>query len=142
MILRKCSSCGMAVREALTWTSWAWTNEDGVRVAYLQKLCLTCVATTVAPLYVACESPEMRCPNCGIDTSEDYSALYCTFIPKGLGKLHLEAPMCGACQLHVRAKALVGAKRLEDREYQVRGLDDAPHPSAAETLRALGLSGS
>jgi hypothetical protein len=131
--------CGESVPEGLTWATWAWNRADGVRVAYKQKLCLACVAGTVAPLYVACESPLMTCPACGIDTAEDMDPVYCTFIPKGVGMLRIEAPMCGACAAILRLKAQTGAVELEDRDLQSRGQDLAPRPTAAQTFEALGL---
>jgi hypothetical protein len=108
-------------------------------VAYKQKLCLECVATHLAPLYVACESPEMKCPNCGIDTSDDMDPVYAAFIPRGLGKLRLEAPMCGACAAILRVFAQQGAEYLEDREISSRGQETAPRYGSEETWAALGL---
>lgn len=139
MILKKCSMCGEAVPEALTWAVWAWNRADGVRVAYKQKLCVACVASVVAPLHVACESPVMTCPACGIDTSDDMDPVYCTFVPKGLGKLHLEAPMCGACAAILRVKAQAGAEYLESRGLGAEERSPAPNPPVDDVWSALGL---
>lgn len=139
MILKTCSACKSTQKEPLTWAVWAWNRADGVRVAYKQKLCLTCVATHLAPLYVACESPEQSCPNCHIDTSEDMDPVYCAFIPRGLGKMNIEAPMCASCAAILRVFAQTGAEFLEDRESSSRGQDLAPRYGSLETWEALGL---
>jgi hypothetical protein len=139
VILKTCSACHDRQADPLTWTVWAWNRTDGVRVAYKQKLCVTCVATKVAPLYVTCESPDMTCPNCGIDTSEDMDAVFCTFIPRGLGKMQIEAPMCGACAVSLRVFAQQGAEFLEDRGIPSRGQETAPRYGSEETWAALGL---
>jgi hypothetical protein len=139
VILRKCSMCSESQSDTLTWCTWAWNRADGERVAYKQKLCVQCIATTVAPLYVACESPIMTCPNCGIDTTEDMDPVYATFIPKGLGMMRIEAPMCASCAAQLRLKAQNGAEKLENRDFESRGQETAPRPSAAQTWEALGL---
>lgn len=131
--------CGEAVRERLTWAVWAWNRADGERVAYKQHLCMACVAEAIAPIYVACEKNELTCPACGIDTSDDYDAIYCTFIPRGLGQMKLEAPMCGACAAALRMRAMEGAERLENRDPQVRGREEAPNLDASSPWAALGL---
>jgi hypothetical protein len=139
VILKYCSQCGESQKEPLTWTVWAWNRADGVRVAYKQKLCLTCVSTVVAPLYVASENPLMVCPRCGIDTKEDCDPIYCAFIPRGLGKMNIEAPTCGPCAVHLRNFAQTGAEYLEDRNTSSRGQDLAPRYGGLETWVALGL---
>lgn len=139
MILKTCSACGEKQADPLTWTVWAWNRSDGVRVAYKQKLCLTCVATKVAPLYVSCEQPDMTCPGCGIDTSDDYDAVYCAFIPRGLGKMNIDAPFCPACAVNIRVFAQTGSEELEDRGIPSRGQDLAPRYGSEETWAALGL---
>lgn len=139
MILRKCSMCSESVPEALTWATWAWNRSDGVRVAYKQKLCLACCASVVVPLYAACQSPIMTCPSCGIDTSDDMDPIYCTFIPKGVGMMRLEAPTCGPCAVAIRVKAQTGAEQLEDRSLESRGQETAPRYSASQVWDSLGL---
>ena len=127
------------VAEATTQATWAWNRADGVRVAYRQKLCLACVASVLAPLHVACESPVMTCPNCGIDTTDDMDPVYCTFFPRGIGKMHLEAPTCGACAAMLRVKAQTGAEYLEDRGLGAEDRSQAPRPTDASTWASLGL---
>lgn len=139
MIPQRCSMCSEAVRERLTWCVWAWNRSDGERVAYKQRLCLACVTETLAPLYVACERDDLTCPSCGIDTSGDYDAIYATFIPRGVGKMHLEAPTCGACAAKIRVRAMEGAERLADREVGVRGQESAPNLDASSPWAAIGL---
>lgn len=131
--------CGEAVRERLTWAVWAWNRADGQRVAYKQHLCMACVAEVVAPLYVKTESGDLTCPSCGIDTSDDFDAVYCTFIPRGLGQMKIEAPTCGPCAVALRQRAMEGAERMEDRSPEVRGRDTAPNPDPSSPWAALGL---
>jgi hypothetical protein len=115
---------------------------DQRRVAYKQKLCLTCVSTTLAPLYVACQSETMTCPQCGIDTEMDMDPVYCTFIPKGLGKLSIEAPTCGPCAVILRAFAQKGGQLLEDRQPEGEGPVSGPSPMSTDYWAALGLTGA
>ena len=131
--------CSETVKERLTWAVWAWNRADGQRVAYKQHLCMACVAETVAPIYVKCEAGELTCPACGIDTAEDYDAVYCTFIPRGLGKMRLEAPMCGPHAVTLRQRAMANAERLEDREPEGRGQETAPTLDPSSPWAALGL---
>jgi hypothetical protein len=139
VILKKCSLCSEMVAEGLTQATWAWNRADGVRVAYRQKLCLACTASVVVPLHVACESPVMTCPACGIDTADDMDPVYCTFFPRGLGRMHLEAPMCAVCAAHLRIKAQTGAELLEDRGLGAEDRSQAPRPNGASVWEALGL---
>jgi hypothetical protein len=139
VILKTCTSCKGTQTDTLTWSVWAWNRADGVRVAYKHKLCLACVTTRLAPLYVACESPVMNCPQCGIDTSEDMDPVYCTFVLHGSGKKRLEAPMCASCAVELRVFAMTGAEFQEDRDPSSRGLDSAPRYGSEETWRDLGF---
>lgn len=139
VILKTCSACRGTQNDPLTWAVWAWNRADGQRVAYKQKLCLTCVATHLAPLWTASQNPLMTCPNCGIDTTDDCDPVYCAFIPRGLGKMNIEAPMCGSCAVSVRAFAQTGGELLEDRDPPSRGQDLAPRYGSSETWRDLGF---
>lgn len=139
MILKTCVACKDTQKDPLTWVVWAWNRADGERVAYKQRLCLTCVATRLIPLYTACELPAQNCPNCGIDTSEDMDPMYAAFIPRGVGKLNIEAPMCAPCAAQLRLFAQTGAEKLEDREASSRGQDMAPRYGSLDTWRSLGL---
>jgi hypothetical protein len=131
--------CHETVAERLTWAGWAWNRSDGQRVAYRQRLCFSCVTETLAPLYVACESGALTCPSCGIDTADDYDAIYCSFYPRGVGKMNFEAPTCGACAAKIRVRAMEGATRLEDRGPQFRGQETAPELDASSPWAAIGL---
>lgn len=139
MIVKRCTRCQDTQTNGLTWTVAAWVRADGVRVAYVHKLCDTCVAAKVAPVYTSAESPEMRCPNCGIDTTDDYDAVYLTFIPRGVGKFRSDVPFCGPCAAQYRIWYLEGARELEDRDPIASGRDTAARPTADQTLAALGL---
>ena len=140
MILKRCSRGCEPQSEPLTWTVSAWVRADGTRVAYKQKLCLTCVSGTLAPMHVACERPEMTCPGCGLSTEADMDPVWITWIPKGVGTLHTDAPFCGACAARYRIWAQEGAQKLERDDEGLRGRDNAPQHSLAGALQALGVT--
>lgn len=140
MILRQCSRGCEPQREPLTWSVAAWMLADGSRVAYKQKLCLTCVATTLAPLYTASEQPLMTCPSCGIDTTNDNDPVWITFVPKGLGKLRIEAPTCGPCAVKLRVWCQEGAEKLADQGSGAYGQTSAPDLSAADYWASMGIA--
>lgn len=123
----------------LFWTVCAWFRGDGVRVAFKQKLCLTCVAARIAPLQVHSDSNTMTCPNCGIGTSDDYDAVYVNWVQKGMGQLNAECPFCGPCAAMFRAWFMENAERMDDRPLESRGQVAAPRYDANQTLAALGI---
>lgn len=139
MIVKTCTQCGGTQREALFWAVAAWQRADGVRVAYKHRLCLTCAASRLAPMQTHSDEQGMTCPNCGIDTSQDYDAVYVTWIPKSIGTLQLEAPFCGPCAAIFRIWWQSGSEELEDRQRSVEGRPDAPQPNAAQLAAALGI---
>ena len=139
-IVKTCTHCAGTQSEPLFWAVGAWNRADGVRVAYKQRLCLTCVATKVAPLQVHSDTNVMTCPGCGIDTAQDWDAVYLTWIPKGVGTLRAEAPFCGACAAVFRVWWQEGGELLEDREASFRGQEAAPEYSASQTLASLGIT--
>lgn len=138
-IVKTCTSCAGTQREALFWTVGAWQRADGVRVAYKHKLCLACVSARVAPLQVHSDEQGMTCPNCGIDTSQDYDAVYLSWIPKGVGVLQAELPFCGACAAMWRSWFIEHAEELADRNRVVEGRPDAPRSEANQVLASLGI---
>lgn len=140
MIVKTCTQCRETQKEALFWTVGAWQRADGVRVSYKHKLCLTCVTARIAPLQVHSDESVMTCPNCGMDTSADYDAVYISWIPKGVGMLQAEAPFCNACAARWRVWFMEGADELEDRNRTIEGRPDAPRFSAAQTLASLGIT--
>ena len=81
----------------------------------------------------------MTCPNCGIDTAQDMDPVYCTFIPKGVGKMRLEAPMCAPCAAILRIFAQTGADLLEDRDPVEGARFTAPSTDAASVWAQLGI---
>jgi hypothetical protein len=138
-IVKTCTRCAETQREALFWTVGAWQRADGVRVAYKHKLCLTCVSARIAPLQVHSDEQGMTCPNCGIDTSQDFDAVYLSWIPRGVGTLQAECPFCAACAAIWRSWFITGAEELEDRNRVVEGRPDAPRYEANQVLAALGI---
>lgn len=141
-IVRTCSLCRDAQKEPLFWTVSAWNAADGSRVAYKHKLCLTCVAAKIAPLQVHSDNEGMTCPACGIDTSDDFDAVYINWIPKGVGMLTAEAPFCNGCAARFRLWFEAGGERLEDREVTSRGQEAAPRYDASRVLASLGIDPS
>lgn len=117
---------------------WAWTRADGRRKAWKQKVCQDCFKERYVNLIVRSMEPVLICPSCGIGTADDYDAVYLTYCLPGMPKDQSEMPLCGACAVDVRNRALEGAVELEDRGVGVGG----PQPvatSAAQAWADLGL---
>jgi hypothetical protein len=139
MIPKICGLCGQQHLEKPASMYWAWTNADGKRRAWKQKLCLECVKTSVVPLIIAAEQPVLICPACGISTADDMDAVYLTYCLPGQPIGQSEMPLCGACAVEVRQHALTGASELEDRGVGVGG----PQPgtiSSTQMWDSLGLA--
>lgn len=138
MIPKICDLCGQQHLEKPASMYWAWTNADGRRRAWKQKLCLECVRTTVVPLIVASEQPVLLCPSCGIGTADDYDAVYLTYCLPGQPQGQCEMPLCPAHAVAVRTNALTGSRELPDREASSGGPQLAP-PNATAMWDQLGL---
>jgi hypothetical protein len=104
---------------------------------YYARLCVGCYASRIAPLETLDFSGDTRltCPSCGIDTEDDYDAVYTTAFPGG-GQTDSSAPFCGvhAAEYRIWVTGLA-------RDMDV--VDGAPEPhqqraTAASTLRSLG----
>jgi hypothetical protein len=137
MSLFPCSSCGQRLPGKLSSATWAWFRSDGERVAYRQRLCLTCVATNVAPLEVETREWSLNCPACHIDASDDLDPVYLTLFVPGTGRIALELPMCPRCAVEVRNRAQQGGERLESREFG--GQDPGPQTNTESGWAALGI---
>lgn len=140
VILKRCTSCSDAQKEPLFWTVAAWNDVNGGRHAYKHRLCLTCVAARIAPLQVHSDSNAMTCPNCGIDTTGDYDAVYLSWVPKGVGKLQAESPFCGACAAHFRVWFIAGSEVMEDRSPVIEGHPMPLDTRVSEVLARLGIA--
>jgi hypothetical protein len=136
--LAKCRACARRDGNKPLTVFYAWRNVGGDRLAYKTTLCVSCFAAKVSPLDLHFDGVErLRCPNCGIDTDDDYDAVFVNcFIPH-YGRRDIEAPFCNACAAHYRIWVQECGDALEDRGRA----DDSPSPmlSASATLRALGL---
>lgn len=139
MIIKTCTQCGATQKEPLAWTVAAWFRTDGVRVSYKHRLCMGCVASRIAPLQVHSDNGEMTCPNCGIDTHDDYDAIYVSWVFKGVGQMQIEEPFCAPCAAIYRLWFEQGAEKLENRERLGEGLQTGPSPDALQLLAALGI---
>lgn len=136
-LLVPCSACGSREPGKNAWVLWAWNRADNERVAYRQRLCLMCVATTLAPLVISAQDSPMLCPSCHSDAGEQMDPIYSTYILPGDAKRQAEFATCGPCAVEVRNRAMVGADKLDDRPVGV----GAPTPAASPTSGwdALGL---
>jgi hypothetical protein len=138
--LAHCSHCGERNSAKYSQVTWAWTLADRTRVAYRTRLCPGCFAELVLSLDRPLEpGANLTCPACGIDTENDYDAVYATCYVPGFGKVAYEWPLCGVHAVSVRAGAMHGAERLEDRP--VGGPAEAPNTDAALAVwAALGIT--
>lgn len=139
LIIRHCTLCGDVQAEPLTWYVLSWNTVDGARTALKHKLCVECVATILAPLHTACLRPEMSCPHCGINTEDNYDAVYGSFIPRGVGTFSFEAPFCPPCALAFRNRMSEGGERLVDRPLGERAQREPARFTSAETWASLGI---
>lgn len=142
MTLVRCSSCDGRGPEKLAQVTWAWYRADQERTAYRQRLCMTCFCTNVLPLDKPLDFVGgLTCPACGIDTEHDMDACYVTAFLPGQGKVSYELPTCASCAVDIRARAQIGAQRLENREIGSRGQDLGPStPVTRSPWAALGLT--
>jgi predicted RNA-binding Zn-ribbon protein involved in translation (DUF1610 family) len=140
VIPKICGSCKQQVLEKLASLYWAWTNADGRRRAWKQKLCASCVQDDVVGLIVAAEQPLLVCPSCGESTVDDMDAIYLTYCLPGMPTGQSEMPTCGSCAVAIRTKALRGAVELPDRQAEAGVGVGGPQPiDAAGAWAALGL---
>lgn len=126
MSLFRCSACGeRPVGQKLAQATWAWWNAANERVAWRQRLCVACYASTLAPLSVEAERAAQEvttgdalvCPMCHSISEDDMDPVYVTTFVPGHGPIRLELPLCGPCAVEIRNRAMAGATRLADREF-------------------------
>ena len=141
-LLQPCSGCGQRVPGKYANTTWAWWRADNVRVAYRQRLCTACFCMNVAPLEVETREFSASCPACHIDTSGDMDPVYCTTFVPHVGRVRLELPLCGACAVDVRNRAMQGAEKLDDSgpSFGGQGAQDGDRGPQTDTpWSALGI---
>jgi hypothetical protein len=137
--LIRCSQCHKRPEEKLSQVTWAWLRADHVRVAYRQRLCVTCFCVAVLALDKPLDAEgAATCPACGMETEDDMDPIYCTAFIPGQGKLRVDMPLCAPHAAEVRVRAQEGAERLEDREAWSRGQAPGTAPSPDEVWAALG----
>lgn len=136
-LLVPCSYCGARDRGKNAWLVWAWNRADNERVAYRQKLCLTCVSANLAPLLINAQEEPLSCPACHMNAGEDMDPVFVTYVLPGWGKEQGEFAMCGACAVEVRSRAQKGADLMEDRQVGVGAA--APTLTPVSGWDALGL---
>jgi hypothetical protein len=138
MALRPCSACEQRVDGKLSSCYWSWNLADRSRVAWLQRLCVTCFCASVLALM---EKPDLNgpilCPMCHAPSSDDMDPVFCkVYVPGAPGQL-LELATCPRCAVELRGRAQTGAERLPDRSEEFGG--QAPKLSAADVWASLGL---
>jgi hypothetical protein len=97
------------------------------------------MATTVIPLHAASQEGLLTCPACGGDSSTDLDGLYCTFFPRGVGRMSMELATDAACAAQLRIRIQQGAVKLENREPQFGGQDTGHQTTPSVDWAALGL---
>jgi hypothetical protein len=137
-LLVPCSSCGSRESGKNAWLCWAWNRADNTRVAWKQKVCLTCFSATALPLIVACEEGLFQCPACHSDPEGQLDPIYLTYVMPGQQKAQAELATCGSCAVEIRTRAMVGAEQMPDRESQGVGAT-APTQTSVSGWDALGL---
>jgi len=138
MIPRVCGVCEQQYLGKPASLYWAWTNADGRRRAWKQKVCPDCLREFYLRAIVSSVEPVLICPNCGIGTVDDYDAVYLTYCLPGQPKGQAEMPLCPPCAVRIRSYALKGAVELEDRGAVVGG----PQPQtldATSVWASLGI---
>ena len=139
MIPKVCDICGQQSLDKPASLYWAWTNADGHRRAWKQKVCPDCLRDQYAALIIRSNEPVLICPQCGISTADEYDAIYLTYCIPGMPKAQSEMPTCGACAVVVRNLALTNARPLEDRGA-VLGAPNPDAPSSTQIWDDLGLN--
>ena len=113
MSLIPCDSCAKRVQEKLSQVTWAWYRADGQRVAFRQRLCVTCYCTNLLPLDKEKDFDNLTCPACGVGTDRDMDPVYATAFVPSAGRQQFEFATCAPCAVEIRNRAQVGAQKLE-----------------------------
>jgi len=138
--LRPCSACSeRPVGQKLSSCYWSWNRADRSRVAYLQRLCITCFCMRVLPMIGLEYGAEIMCPLCHSPSGDDMDPVYCKVYVPGQVEQALELPTCPKCAVALRSQAIEGATQLDDRNTGFGG--QAPEQSAQDTWSSLGLPG-
>lgn len=138
MPLARCDGCQMRPQAKYISVYLAWMTMDSERHARKLRLCDTCYMEHVAKYDAPADSNDrLTCPSCGIDTDDDYDAIYGTVFGGGLDRHQLEIPFCSSCSIILREWVAQRGAPLEDR----RRADVGPttHPSGSEVLRSMGI---
>lgn len=137
--LVKCQGCGERCGTRPVGVYWRWMRGDGAWKKYYQRVCAACYAAKVLPLDVPHPGNErLRCPQCGIDTEDDYDGIYSTSFPGGGPQVNVDAPFCAPC-------AAVFRVWITDHARDTDAVEGAPVPlrqeggfDAGSTLTSLG----
>lgn len=138
MSLYPCSMCEQRTPGKLCQATWAWWRADNTRVAYRQRLCVTCFAQHISPLEVQSREFTLLCPVCGTNSEGDMDPVYLTVYVPTVGPVRLEMPCCGACAVELRVLAQRNATKLEDQSDSLGAADRSPQTQVGPWA-ALGI---
>jgi hypothetical protein len=118
MSIFPCSVCGQKPVGKIATVYSAWFQADGGRVAWKQRLCASCVSSTLRDLLRSASDSSQdvaACPACGTDASSDLDPIYLTlYLPKQDPREYA-LTTCGVCAAQLRLTLIDGAARLPDR---------------------------
>lgn len=139
--LVKCGACGLRCDAKPIGTYFRWMRADAVWKAYYARLCTACWMSRVASLDVDHPADQLlTCPQCGVNTEDDYDGIYTTSFPGKGPQVDTESPFCDACAVSYRVwvQSFARDTDADDGASQPRRQSERTRPSARETLEALG----
>jgi hypothetical protein len=133
-----CSICEQRLPGKLANVTIAWYTAAQERLAYREKLCLTCYAMQIAPLTPDPTQQALTCPVCHTGSEDDMDPVYITSYLPDYGKVQLELPTCASCAVKLRIQAQDRGIKLES---QFGGQDPGPQTDGhgASDWAKLGL---
>lgn len=139
--LVKCAGCGERCGSRPIGVYWRWMRADGVWKKYYHRLCVGCYAAKVLPLDVEHPGSEhLRCPQCGVDTEDDYDGVYSTSFPGKGPQVEVDAPFCDVHAADFRLWVIDHARDISTVEGAPEPLRQESGYTASATLRSLGRS--
>lgn len=141
MSLLPCSYCHERFLGKAISVSWAWWRADQSRSAWRQRLCPACWRKLLGDVEAKTRENPFLCPVCGGAPDETMDPTYATSFIPDYGPLRLEMATCAGCAVPVRAEAMVGATKLDDRRVGSGGQDPGPQTNAtgAAIWESLGI---
>lgn len=142
--LVKCSGCGERCGSKPISVYWRWQRADQQWKSYSGRYCAGCYAAKC--LALDAERPagaRLACPGCGVDTEDDYDAVYTTSYPNPKEATSIDAPFCAACAAMFRIWVQEHARDTDDGGRALERPSTAAPAQAtpAQTIAALGRLG-